>query len=151
MQKISQKHRIISSYMHLKPSIDTCTFPHFCPINISLHIYPPTIQFLICTTRSPRHSRLHQPAVGLLPRHYLIGGRRVTPRITQRPFVLGRCPASDTHGGCTRQAALRARGTPGAAPALLLRGIPGEARTERKGMFFPVQCHVVPSACCVCG
>lgn len=106
----------------------------------------------------PRHSRLHQPAVGLLPRRYLIGGRRVTPRITQRPFVLGRCPASDTHGGRTRQAALWARGTPGAAPALLLRRLPGEARTERKGrlarcrssaMLFPV--HAVDSGGqCVC-
>lgn len=106
----------------------------------------------------PRHSRLHQPAVGLLPQRYLIGGRRVTPRITQRPFVLGPCPASDTHGGCIRQAALWAGGTPGAAPALLLRRLPGEARAERKGrstrcrssaMLFPV--HAVDSGGqCVC-
>ncbi len=107
----------------------------------------------------PRHSRLHQPAVGLLPQRYLIGGRRVTPRITQRPFVLGPCPASDTHGGCTRQAALWARGTPGAAPALLLRRIPGEARTERKGRFarcgssamlFPVMLWIAVVSVCVC-
>lgn len=60
-------------------------------------------------------------------------GRRVSPRITQRPFVLFRWPASDTHGGCTRQAALRTRGAPGAAPALLLRRVPGEAGAKRKG------------------
>lgn len=60
-------------------------------------------------------------------------GRRVSPRIARRPFVLSRCPDSDTHGGCTRQAALRFRGGPGAAPALLLRRLPGEARAEGEG------------------
>lgn len=94
---------------------------------------------------TPRHSRLHQPAVGLLPQPLSHRGRRVSPRITQRPFVLDRCPASDTHGGCTRQAAPRTGGTPGAAPALLLRRLPGEARPARKGMLTrcPIKCHVV--------
>lgn len=61
------------------------------------------------------------------------------PRIPQRPFVLARCPGCDTHGGRTRQAALRLGQPPDAAPALLLRRLPGEAGTEREGGFHPAR------------
>lgn len=132
--------------LHLNLSIHICSTAHFHLIDIStLDIYPPTIQFLICTS-----SRLHDPRTqqATVASCWIITtvlshrGRRVTPRITQRPFVLDRCPASDTHGGCTRQAALRARGTPGAAPALLLRRIPGKARTEGEGIQAAVDLSV---------
>lgn len=84
---------------------------------------PPNIEYLICTS-----TRLHDPqtlqaapaSCWIIATALSHRGRRVTPRITQRPFVLDRCPVSYTHGGCTRQAALRARGTPSAAPTLLL-------------------------------
>lgn len=112
-------------------------------------------QICICTAtrlHDPQTQQASAPSCWIIATALSHRGRRVTPpRITQRPFVLGRCPASDTHGGCTHQAALRARGTPGAAPALLLWRIPGEARTERKGRFFTMQlkCHVVSDACLV--
>jgi len=113
----------------------------------------PPIPFLICTTQTPPAASCWVIATALSYR-----GRRVTLRITQRPFVLGRCPASDTHGGCTRQAALRAGGSPLAAPALLLRRIPRKERTERKGrlarcsaMLFPVHAVLVAVVSeCVC-
>lgn len=35
---------------------------------------------------TPRHSRLHQPAVGLLPRHYLIGEGVSVPELLSAPL-----------------------------------------------------------------
>lgn len=80
-----------------------------------------------------------------------------SPNYTERPFVLGPSvprQLATRDGGRTRQAALRVGGAPNAAPALLLRGIPGEARTEREGectharshIILTVQCHVVSAA-----
>lgn len=51
------------------------------------HGYPPAC------SRSQQAE--HQPAAGLLPRHYLIGEGVSLPRNTERPFVLRRCPGSD--------------------------------------------------------
>lgn len=53
----------------------------------------------MCTGRrlDPRSQQAeHQPSAGLLPRRYLIGEGVSLPRITEHPFVLGRCPGSDT-------------------------------------------------------
>lgn len=108
-----------------------------------LDIDPPPhscILFSICVHDPPlthTYSRLQQPAVGLLPQLRLIGGRKAChcrnhSGITPFVLSLGAQPAT-THGGCSRAAAARAGGTPGAAPALLLRRIPGEARPEGEG------------------
>ena len=116
------------------------THLHRCSFVFSEHlyildVYPPAAIFNLHNHPSawpPRHSRLRQPAVGLEPQHYLTEEGVSLPQNHSDPLC-PRCLASDTHGGCTRQTSARAGGSPGAAPALLLRGIPGDARTERKG------------------
>lgn len=103
------------------------------------------------TAWPPRDGSLHHPSCWVLV-SLSHRGRRVNPRITQSPFVLCHCPACDTHGGCTRQAAPRIGGSPLPAPTLLLRGIPGEARTEGEGRSGPPHPSIPPSllwgACC---
>lgn len=90
---------------------------------------------------TPRHSRLHQPAVGLLPQHYLIGEGVSLPRITQIPFVLGAQPAT-----LMAAAPVRQRSGPG-GPRTQLPPCYYEGYLEKRGPKEKVgpqtKCHVV--------
>lgn len=110
-----------------------------------LHLYPEHTIFnlhnnnAVCMT--PRHSRLHQPAVGLLPQHYLIGEGVSLPRITQIPFVLGAQPAT-----LMAAAPVRQRSGPG-GPRTQLPPCYYEGYLEKRGPKEKVgpqtKCHVV--------
>lgn len=107
--------------------------PHNCPFN------PP-----------PRHSRLQQPAVGLLPRCYLIGEGVSLLRITERPFVLGRCPASDTQWRPLPSGSAPGRRGPGRSYRPATTKDTWRSGDRRRRWVRPVrasQCHVVSVAC----
>lgn len=87
-----------------------------------------------------RHSRLQQPAVGLLPQHYLIGEGVSLPELLSAPFVLGALPAT-----LMAAAPVRQRSGPG-GPRAQLPPCYYEGYLEKRGPKEKVGADQVP--CC---
>lgn len=92
-----------------------------------------------------------QPAAGLLPQHFLIGEGVSLSRITERPFVLGRCPGSDTRwrlhpSGSARRRLDRARSSRPATTKATWRSVDPEKRWVLPGVAAMLsRLHVVAS------
>lgn len=97
----------------------------------------------------PGHSRLNTSQLLDYCHATISSGKAChSPELLSAPLSSVGARAATLDGGCTRQAALGGGRTPLAASALLLRRLPGEAWTQRKGGSSRCRCHVVSAACC---